>query len=56
MNRRRMEMILRENREGLSGEGQREYEGLQALSYAVLREKFPSPPLDEQRLSTREVY
>jgi hypothetical protein len=50
MNRRRMELIRRKNREGLSGEDQREYEGLQALSYAALQERFPAPPLDEQRL------
>ncbi len=52
MNRRRMVLIRKKNREGLSGEDQREYEGLQALSYAALQERFPVPPLDEQRLST----
>jgi hypothetical protein len=52
MNRRRTELIRKKNREGLSGEDQREYDGLQALSYAAIQERFPAPPLDEHRLST----
>jgi hypothetical protein len=50
MNRRRSELIRKKYRQGLTAEEQAEFERLQRLCFSAIREKFPSPPVDEDGL------